>query len=351
MSVILEDTDAGRISAAIMAERFRVGSSTIGRVLTLVLMTDEATQADALRAAVRASRAHPCRIISAIPRPGRGAPRLDASVSVGGVEGVGEVVELRARNTLAHHVESVVLPLLLPDTPVVVWWPGKAPAVPADDPVGALAQRRITDAASATRPGPTLLVRRDGYRSGDTDLAWTRLTHWRALLAAALDQPYEHIRSATVVGARANPSGPLLAAWLHHCLRVPVDVAASRGPGLTDVILSTARGEIRVHRPDGRVATITRPGASAREAALPRRGLDHLIAEELRRLDPDEVYGEVVGALTDDLVAPARVRKDPAAPTRRRATARPAGARTSAKRAGPGPRSTRTGGRRKEGGS
>ncbi len=70
---------------------------------------------------------------------------------------------------------------------------------PAEDPIGALAQRRITDAASARRPGAELLKRPAAYRPGDTDLSWTRLTLWRGLLAAALDQPpHEKITSAIV---------------------------------------------------------------------------------------------------------------------------------------------------------
>ena len=39
------------------------------------------------------------------------------------------------------HPESVVLPLLLPDSPVAVWWPADHPPDPAEDPLGRLAQR------------------------------------------------------------------------------------------------------------------------------------------------------------------------------------------------------------------
>ena len=145
MTVRLDDTTAAEVSTAISAERFRQGSSAVGRVLTLVIVADETTQADAVRAAAEAGREHPSRILVAIPRPGRGPARLDAEVNVGGADGLGEVVELRLRGPLAHHVSSVVLPLLVPDAPVVVWWPGTAPEVPGDDPVGRLAQRRITE--------------------------------------------------------------------------------------------------------------------------------------------------------------------------------------------------------------
>jgi glucose-6-phosphate dehydrogenase assembly protein OpcA len=324
--VVLENTTAGAVSMGISAERFAQGSSAVGRVLTLVIVADETVQSDAIRCAVRAAREHPCRILAAIPRPGRGKPQLDAAITVGGNDGLGEVVELRLRGPLAHHTESVVLPLLVPDAPVVVWWPGKSPDVPAEDPVGALAQRRITDAGSAARPLAALQARRESYRAGDTDLAWTRLTPWRALLAAALDLPYDPLQSGTVHVQRSNPSGTLFATWLQGALGIPVEVVTSRGPGLTAVRLRTSRGgELGNSRQGGLVAQLSRPGFPDREAALPRRSREELVAEELRRLDPDDIYGEVIASLP------------PAAATSR--SHRPAG-RAAAPRSASGARAT-----------
>ena len=311
MSVRLDDTTASEVGTAISAERFRQGSSTVGRVLTLVIIADETTQADAVRSAAEAAREHPCRILTAIPRPGRGAARLDAEITVGGNDGLGELAELRLRGPLAHHVASVVLPLLVPDAPVVVWWPGHAPDSPSDDPVGRLAQRRITDSATASRPLAALDVRAAHYVAGDTDLAWTRLTAWRALIASALDLPFEPIQRVSVAVQRSNPSGALLAAWLQHGLGVPAVVTHSRGPGITAVLLHTARGDIAISRPDGRVARLSRPGFPDREAALHRRSTEGLIAEELRRLDPDDIYGETLAALAT-LAPPGTATKAPA---------------------------------------
>jgi glucose-6-phosphate dehydrogenase assembly protein OpcA len=297
MSVRLDDTTASAVGTAISAERFRQGSSAVGRVLTLVIIADEATQADAVRSAAEAAREHPCRILTAIPRPGRGPARLDAEITVGGADGLGELAELRLRGPLSHHVASVVLPLLVPDAPVVVWWPGSAPDDVAADPVGRLAQRRITDASEAARPVRALGVRSATYAAGDTDLAWTRITPWRALIASALDQPFGTITGASVSAQRSNPSGLLLASWLQRGLGVTVDVHNSRGPGITGVTVRTEGGDISITRPDGRIARMVRPGFPDREAALQRRTVEGLIAEELRRLDPDDVYGETLAAL------------------------------------------------------
>jgi glucose-6-phosphate dehydrogenase assembly protein OpcA len=313
MTVHLENTNAGAIALGIAAERFVQGSSAVGRVLTLIIVADEAEQSDATRAAVRASREHPCRILVAIPRPGRSAPRLDAAITVGGSDGLGEVVELRLRGPLAHHTESVLVPLLVPDAPVVVWWPGKAPDVPAEDPVGALGRRRITDCASAARPLAALEKKRTSHRDGDTDLAWTRLTPWRALLAAGLDQPYDKITGGEVHAQQGNASGALLAAWLQSCLGVPFTLRHSRGPGVTMVRLRTRNGDITVARHDGLVACVSRPGFPDREAALPRRTLEELIAEELRRLDPDEILSETLDVLGEITPAGAATRRRRAA--------------------------------------
>ncbi|MEO6821264.1 MAG: glucose-6-phosphate dehydrogenase assembly protein OpcA, partial [Candidatus Nanopelagicales bacterium] len=210
---------------------------------------------------------------------------------------------------------SVVLPLLVPDSPTVVWWPGTPPPVPSQDPVGALAQRRITDCAAVPRPLAALELRRQSYVAGDTDLSWTRTTPWRALLASVLDQPHEAIESVRVECQSSNPSGVLLAAWLRRALALPVQLVASRGPGVTAVTVTTTGGDIAVSRPDGRVATISRPEFPDREAALHRRTTEMLIAEELRRLDPDEIYGETLAALADpQAAAPRKSSKSSAAP-------------------------------------
>lgn len=311
MTVHLQDTNAGAVSFAIGAERFAQGAGVVGRVLTCVIVADEDDQADAVRAAVGAARLHPCRILVAIPRPSRDAARLDAAITVGGGDGLGEVVELRMRGPLAHHMESVVLPLLVPDSPTIVWWPGTAPEVPSQDPVGALAGRRVTDAAATPRPLVTLDQRRRSYAAGDTDLAWTRTTSWRALLASTMDQPHDPVESVRVEAATGNPSGTLLATWLRHTLQVPVELVRSRGPGISAVTITTSGGPIAMTRPDGRVATISRPGFPDREAALQRRTTEQLIAEELRRLDPDEIYGETLKALGEP---------EPAVRPRRRST-------------------------------
>jgi glucose-6-phosphate dehydrogenase assembly protein OpcA len=268
------------------------GAVALGRVLTLVIVTDEHHAEDSIEAANQASREHPCRVVVIASANRRGADRMDAQIRVGGDAGASEVIVLRLYGKLAAHGASVVTPLLLPDSPIVVWWPEDAPVSPSEDPVGAMGQRRITDAAESRSPRRELERRREHYSPGDTDLAWTRTTKWRGLLAAALDQPpYEPVTQVTVTGASDSPSSDLLAAWLSESLKCPVVRARMpAGSGIFGVRLQRRSGPVDLVRADGSVATLSQPGQPDRLITLPRRSLPECLTEELRRLDPDEVY-------------------------------------------------------------
>jgi glucose-6-phosphate dehydrogenase assembly protein OpcA len=304
MIIDLANTSTRKIQDALTAVRHRMGGPATGKVLTLIIVTDEAAQYDAVRASTEAAREHPCRILGVIARGGAEDSRFDAEVRVGET-GPGETVLLRLYGQLAEHADSVVVPLLVPDTPVVTWWPGSAPHKPGDEALGALAQRRVTDSASGPDPLGTLKRLAAAHTPGDTDFAWTRITPWRSLLAAALDQPHEDVTAVKIEAEAANPSAGLLAGWLAVRLGVPAEVSASHGPGITAVRMFTTGGEIAVTRPDGRVATLSRPDQPDRQVALHRRPNSELLAEELRRLDPDEVYRETVERYAKGLDAPA----------------------------------------------
>jgi glucose-6-phosphate dehydrogenase assembly protein OpcA len=326
----LTDTNASAIAAALLESRRRAGSPAMGMVLTLIVVTDEGDHYDAFRAAQTVSREHPARILGVIRRSARGASKLDAEIKIGD-GGSGESVLLRMTGELTRHAESVVLPLLLPDSPVVVWWPRRAPDDPAEDPIGALAQRRITDAATVERGRSTaMLTQARNYTDGNTDLAWTRLTPWRALLAAALDQYPARVRSGVVAAERLNPSADLLMAWLTDRLGVPIERTVSRGPGLTSVTLMTGGGPIEICRPDGLLAEFSIPNAPNRPVALKRRETAELLAEELRRLDPDDIYEDAVHTLCRLADRPASSAKRPAKTPDVKSAAKTAAPKTTA---------------------
>ena len=294
MITTLKDTTSAQIQNAISTARQSVGAAS-GTVFTLLVMPT-ADEFDAVfDACFDAGREHPSRIIVATDGSAR-ADRLDAELHVGD-EIPGEVIALKFHGELMHHKTSAILPLLLPDSPVIAWWPGAAPASLSQDRIGQLASRRISDAMGTDDPLGTLVARADTVAPGDTDLTWTRLTPWRALLASALDNHRSPVLSGRVTAATDNAGGLLLAAWLRSRLGVPVAFEGNGGPGITGVTLTTAEGDITLERPDGRMAVFTAPRTRPRSLALRRREVGALLGEELRRLDTDTVFLESMACL------------------------------------------------------
>ncbi|WP_069884463.1 glucose-6-phosphate dehydrogenase assembly protein OpcA [Streptomyces luteocolor] len=330
MKIDLTDTTSSKINKALVQGRRAIGTPAVGMVLTLVIVTDEENAYDSLKAANDASREHPSRTLVVIKRAARSprdrtTSRLDAEVRVGADAGTGETVVLRLYGEVINHAQSVVLPLLLPDAPVVVWWPVNAPLDPAKDPLGALAQRRVTDTYAAEQPIHELTTRAEAYHPGDTDLSWTRITPWRSMLAAALDQVTCKVTSVQVEGEEFNPSCELLAMWLADRLDVPVKRSLSAGPGLTGVRMETDCGPIVLDRADGSLATLSIQGQPDRAVALKRRETAELIAEELRRLDPDDTYASALKYGVDRLGEPA----ESSAEAKPSDDAKPSGAKSS----------------------
>ena len=143
----LIDTNSSAIAAEFVRSRRRAGSPAMGMIMTLVIVADRADADVAMTTARSASREHPARILVVVNGDRRGNGQVDAQVGIGSGAS-GERAIIRLSGEVTRHAESVVLPLLLPDSPVVVWWPGAAPEDPAADPLGQLGTRRITDAAS-----------------------------------------------------------------------------------------------------------------------------------------------------------------------------------------------------------
>ena len=297
MIIDLPNTTTGQINNALVNSRKEGGVVTLGRVMTLVIDATGADAEDAITTANVASREHPCRIIVISPGTADEA-RLDAEIRVGGDAGASEVVVLHPSGEQAKHEDTLVAPLLLPDTPIVVWWPARVPSDTSRTGLGQMAQRRITDSKGEPDPAGTLRSLAKCYRPGDTDLAWSRVTSWRALLAAALEQvPDQRVTKARIHGDTNSPSILLLGAWLKAALGCEIEATYDdAAQGLQHIVLETPSGEIGISRPDGHNALIIQPDQPSHVIALPARTLNDCLAEELRRLDDDEIYGEVLTA-------------------------------------------------------
>ncbi|QWF84396.1 glucose-6-phosphate dehydrogenase assembly protein OpcA [Amycolatopsis sp. CA-230715] len=333
MIIDLPSTTTSQLNKKLVELRERGGAVALGRVLTLVIAADDDDKLEeAIDAANEASREHPSRVIVVAKGARTAGARIDGQIRVGGDAGASEVIVLRLYGPLAAQGQSAVVPLLLPDAPIVTWWPGTGPKAPAKDPLGELAQRRITDSAAERNPIRALTTRAKSYVEGDTDLAWTRLTRWRAQLVSALDlPPYEKVQSATVTGEADSPSTELLAGWLAAYLKVPVKrVKTSSAQGIVSVTLERRSGTIELHRPDGRVGTLTQPGQPTRRIALQRRDTKDCLIEELRRLDPDEIYEASLGGLGKFAAGAAKSAAKPAAARKKATTTTPAAAAAAA---------------------
>ena len=305
----LIDTNSSAIAAEFVRARRSAGSPAMGMIMTLVIVVEGMDAEDAMKVARSASREHPARIIGVVYGDRRGAAQVDAQVGIGS-DASGERAIITLTGEVTKHPQSVVLPLLLPDSPVVVWWPGNCPDDPGADPLGALGTRRITDSVAVPgRQAKAMLEQCSSYAPGNTDLAWTRITGWRALLAAALDQHPGKVLSAAVSAERVSPSADLLCAWLGDRLRCEVVRTSSKGPGITSAVLTTKQGDVSITRGDGRLATLSVPGQPDRPVALKRRNLDELLSEELRRLDPDDVYAATAKQLARTGAHPAARKK------------------------------------------
>ncbi|WP_020521176.1 glucose-6-phosphate dehydrogenase assembly protein OpcA [Catelliglobosispora koreensis] len=301
----LWDTTGTEVVKKLAAERRNAGGVASGLALTLVVIVDEARVRQVEDAATIAASAHPYRllVVSRGPVPGPDAAtanakdRLDAEIIVGGRLGPTEAVIMRMHGRLALHAESVIMPLLAPDVPVVTWWHGPPPEKLGYDPLGVVAERRVTDIAQCFDPATSLLQRAADYAPGDTDLSWTRLTGWRSLIAGAFDTGGATAMRANVTGSLQDPATILLRGWLTD--RLGIDVTLTEAKALSGVDFQLDDGGVLslTSRHDG-TAVLHRSGVNDRILPLVKRRLGEELAEELRRLDPDQPYSSALGAAT-----------------------------------------------------
>ena len=312
--------------------RTSINGREVPPIVAALIATEDADLEHALEIANSASREHPCRVIAVVPdtnpadQSGEGEPNaaevaaevsasrdnpavdltdgpndpndsnLNAQVRFGADAGAGEIIILRPRGGLINHPDTLVIPLLVPDAPVVAWWPTTPPSNPAKDLMGAMARSRITDALHSNNPEATIERLRRNWTPEDIDLSWTRLTVWRAMLASMLDQPpHLPITAVKVTGKADFLPMEMLCAWLRLKLGVPVETEfVPDAQAVTGVYLTREDGVISLERPYEDQALISLPGQTPQEVSVPMRTIEDCLTEELRRIDPDEIYAEVI---------------------------------------------------------
>ena len=299
MIITLKNTTSAEVASRIVELRDERGSAALSRVLTLLICVPDLIDVDnAIEVSDAVSREHPCRVIVIVePKSTEGTALLNAQIRVGDAAGLSDIIILEPRGEAASNIDSLVMPLLQSDTPVVTYWPVTPPENPGAHPLGRLAVKRITDSRATECPMETLSALSTVYTPGDTDLAWAGVTLWRALLAAVAEDFDRLPTSIRVAGNATHPSPFLVAAWLHHQLGVPVErVVALEAHTITDITfffdddttVSLSRSAT------SSVARLSRPGLEDRNVNLARRSVQDSLMEDLRRLDPDVYYGELL---------------------------------------------------------
>lgn len=297
MIVEMQKTTTAKIAKKLQELRETGGVVALGRVLSLLVETDPQNLEDAIKTANAASRLHPSRIIVLAKDEG-GLANLDAEIRVGGDAGASEVIILRAAGEVLSNIESLVSGLLLPDAPIVAWWPAECPLNPSATELGRIAGRRITNAANRSNSVSLLGLLAQNYQPGDGDMAWTRITLWRSQVAALLDQhPGLSIQKVLVYGSSTSPSTHLLSSWLGLKLQAKVEIVEKIGDaevsGVGGIEIDFDSASLRIIR-SGQVAVIEQTGLPTTSVLLPPRSdLDCLI-EDLRFLGEDKEYAEVL---------------------------------------------------------
>lgn len=213
-------------------------------VLNLVIFTeDEEGLEQATEIVARLTWAYPCRAIVLVARPDRSADTMNAWISAHcqlpdpkGNKVCCEQITVEGSSLASERLASMVLPLLVPDLPVVVWWPGD-PALegPFFERLMDTSDRLIVDSRRFENPvrSFTRLAQLSEMRFRGvaiSDLNWARLTPWRRLVAQFFDAPemmpyLSHVDKITIDYEAPNDSNTpnfsealLLVGWLGHQL-------------------------------------------------------------------------------------------------------------------------------------
>jgi hypothetical protein len=224
-----------------------------------------------------------------------------------------EQIEISASDSSLPDLRAVVLPLAVPDLPVIRWCRGARLFGLADFPhLAGIACKLVLDSAAFSDPASILGQLHERSHSGQVfgDLAWTRLTHWRELVSqifesrGCLARLPDIGQVRLVYGGAAPPSGAYyLAAWLLDSLesggahaQVNWESAAGAPPGrLARIDLGGAEGnEPRVSieltgGPD-RQSAIVRVGSLSNHAVFPPDNDYVLLREELGIPGRDPVF-------------------------------------------------------------
>jgi glucose-6-phosphate dehydrogenase assembly protein OpcA len=232
-------------------------------VLNLVVVTDEESAEGVTRVVSKLSGRFPSRAIVLISDPEEEEANLDIELSAFcdvrsgmGSQVCAEQVKIHAEGLPARHLESLAGPLLLPDLPVFLWYPGPfSTGSPELSAMISLADRLIVDSGASPEKAACLKSLAGLLDSDDVpalgDLQWVGISPWRALIAELFNPPErgERLREIERVEILRAHDGEaralLLVGWLASALGWRPE--SLRGDGeVREMIFSGPAGEITV---------------------------------------------------------------------------------------------------------
>jgi len=185
---------------------------------------------------------NPSRTLILLAQHTREADKLEAQVSAqerteSGHRVSTERVILHAHGEPARHLASLAAPLLIPDLPVILWWPGRPEFENSlFNDLCQLADRLVVDTdegfddADLTRL--LEVARRQKAQASIGDLNWARLIAWRHVAAQFFDMPgmlarLAHIRGVSIFHGHdgSTAQARLLGGWIRSQMAtVGIDV-------------------------------------------------------------------------------------------------------------------------------
>ena len=296
---------------------------------------------------------HPSRSIVIVAESGTGAPLLQAAISAhcqiapeGGKQVCSEQITLRASGPAVGELHSTVVSLLVPDLPVFLWW-HEEPSLESHlfQELLETSDRLVVDSAdfAPESAASSLAALQRLAREGTvavSDLNWSRLNHWRELVAQFFDTPparqhLDRLKSVNVEVAPVRGSEPgfieglLLVGWLASRLGWTLEKGGKRArDGALAFDLRSAVGSVHVElkpvpgRPRGGLLSVLLGAAGGVSFSISRDAKDYacvvvaagmrdgggppravrmdlpseaaLLCEELEMLADDSVYREAL---------------------------------------------------------
>jgi glucose-6-phosphate dehydrogenase assembly protein OpcA len=210
-----------------------------------------------------------------------------------------EGIELTADAANLGEVAQLMLPLIVPDLPVVLWCRGsRFFSTRYFDPLFPLAHKIVVDSAAAKNPKGAIAVLKELQLRGQrmADLEWTRLTGWRQALANVFDDAPMDIAEARIGYAGAMSTGILyFLRWLERVvpgLRAETETVAGNAAGIRSIALSGKGGNVTLIAGENSLVEVC-CGPRTSHMLLPASELDALMRAELSISGQDAVF-EVV---------------------------------------------------------